>query len=100
MTVLRLRGLWPAALSIVSASAVAAPDPTLASAPVPSASYTSAFKDYRPLRAESLRPWKTTNDEVARIGGWRAYAREAQQPDAPPARAASAPAPAPARPHH
>jgi hypothetical protein len=97
MTVLRLRGLWPAALSIVSGLAVAAPDPTVASTPVPPATYTSPFRDYRPVGAPNLRPWKAANDEVARIGGWRAYAREAQQPEAP-ARAASAPAPA--RPHH
>jgi hypothetical protein len=43
-------------------------------------------------------PWAQANETVNRIGGWRAYAREAQTPEpaaAPPgARVAPAPAPA------
>ena len=37
--------------------------------------------------------WREANDTAARIGGWRAYVREAQQPDP----AASAPAATPAQ---
>jgi hypothetical protein len=29
--------------------------------------------------------WKAANDEVAGIGGWREYAKQAQQPENTPA---------------
>ena len=43
---------------------------------------------YRRLGEDKRIDWKEANETVNRIGGWRAYAREAQQPDS----AASAPA--------
>lgn len=39
--------------------------------------HASAFDGYRAYADEPVRPWAETNDEVRRIGGWRAYAREA-----------------------
>ncbi|MBA3598244.1 MAG: hypothetical protein H0W40_12850 [Methylibium sp.] len=63
-------------------------DPFDARATVPPVRYRSAFSGYRPLSDETVG-WKEANDEVARIGGWRAYAREANAPESP----ASAPAP-------
>jgi hypothetical protein len=68
----------------------AARDPLNARAPVPPVRYRSAFSGYRPLADDRLG-WKEANDEVGRIGGWRAYAREANAPEP----AASAPASAP-----
>lgn len=62
------------------------PDPLDARVPVPAPVYTPLV---RPLpRAEEPAPdaWQAANARVARIGGWRAYAREAAAP------AASAPA--------
>jgi hypothetical protein len=53
--------------------------------------YRSAFEGYRPFGDEPAVPWREANDAVGRIGGWRAYAREAQEPAAPD-RAASQPA--------
>ena len=32
---------------------------------------------------ETVGSWREANDNVGRIGGWRTYLREAQQPDAP-----------------
>ena len=58
----------------------AGPDPADARAAVPSNPYRSPFYDYRPLGDEKLLPWKASNDEVARIGGWRVYAKEAREP--------------------
>ncbi len=100
--------LLPAAFLILSAPAGAADappqsppqpakaDPLDANAAVPPAHHESAFKPLRPKRSEAPRSWKEANDEVARIGGWRAYAREAAQPDA-----AAAPASGPSgHPHH
>jgi hypothetical protein len=79
------------------------PDPLNALASVPPAIHASAFADYRPAGEAKVGSWRKANDEVARIGGWRAYAREASQPDAAPAARpqaapASPPASAPTRP--
>lgn len=64
------------------------PDPLDAAAKVPPASYRSAFQGYRPYADAEPAPWRESNELVGRIGGWRTYAKEAQQPEAP----ASAPA--------
>ena len=48
-------------------------------APVEPMVYHSPFARYRPLSEAAVAPWKSVNDEVARIGGWKAYAREAQE---------------------
>ena len=47
-----------------------------ASLQLPAQPYDSAFKDYRPFEAGEVRDWRTSNDTVRGIGGWRAYARE------------------------
>ena len=53
------------------------PDPSVPTAVVPAADYQSAFGQYERRNAAAPIPWKSANDEVARIGGWRAYAKEA-----------------------
>ena len=68
--------------------------PLDAQAAVPAATHESAFTGYRGYTDEQLRPWTEANDKVRVIGGWRTYAREASQADAP----ASAPASADAAP--
>ena len=50
-----------------------------------SAPYKSAFEGYQAYSDEPMVNWKAANDEVARIGGWRAYARQAQQLENTPA---------------
>ena len=45
--------------------------------------YRSAFEGYPPYNDEKIAPWKESNDTVGKIGGWRAYAKEAQEPQAP-----------------
>lgn len=60
--------------------------PTAAPTPTPRSSLAS----YRRIGEPEPTPWRQANDEVARIGGWRAYAREA----ASAAAAASAASPA------
>jgi hypothetical protein len=87
------------------------PDPLDARAAVPSVLHTPALRTYRRLADEPRLPWRDANDQVERIGGWRAYAREAaaepqasaalpapSTPSAPDP--APAPAPAPAHRHH
>ena len=43
--------------------------------------YVSVFARYKPYRDEKTGSWREANDSVERIGGWRIYAKEAQQPD-------------------
>lgn len=47
-------------------------------------SYASPIADYQPFVDEKVTSWKVANDKVGQIGGWRAYAKEAQQPDNTP----------------
>ena len=44
-------------------------------------SYTSPIADYQPFVDEKVSSWQAANDKVGQIGGWRAYAKEARQPD-------------------
>lgn len=69
-----------AAAALNSGAQPAPPDPSIASAPVPRVSYTSAFAGYRPFADDAMTPWRQANDTAAGIGGWRVYAREARQP--------------------
>jgi hypothetical protein len=60
--------------------------------------YQPILESYRPFRDETPIPWIRANDDVGRIGGWRAYAREVQ--GALPAASAARPAASvPAKPH-
>lgn len=55
--------------------------PAAAATPAP-LPYTSALQGYQPFADEKVRSWKESNDTVGKIGGWRAYAKEAAEPDA------------------
>jgi hypothetical protein len=79
-----------AALSLaLPCAAQTRPDPLDAAAPVPAPTYSSSLGSFRSSGDDKPVPWKEANDTTARIGGWRAYAREARAP----APAASAPLP-------
>ena len=71
------------ACSALAATAFAQQTPPPAARPTsqdaaPSSSYRSAWSGYRPFADEKVVSWKDANDEVRRIGGWRAYLRESQ----------------------
>lgn len=99
----------------VAAQTAARPDPLNANAVVPRLTYQSSFANYRSL-GDDAKPlsWREANEAAARIGGWRVYAREAQEPSpdpapvpqpapaviAPPAPAASSATPPNAHQHH
>jgi hypothetical protein len=71
-----------------------APNPLDPTAQVPRAAYVSPLAAYRRWGDDKPVPWRQANETVNRIGGWRAYAREAPQAEPPtpaPARPASAP---------
>jgi hypothetical protein len=93
------RLLYTSALAMALAAAAptqaqpkpATPDPLDPKAAVPPAQHRSAMGTYRPSADTPVGSWKEANERVNRIGGWRAYAREAAQPASAPV---SAPAPA------
>lgn len=85
----RLAAALPLVASL-AAQAAAPGDPLNPEVPVPQASHASSLARYRPAGETEVAPWKTTNDTVGRIGGWRAYAREASAAPAPSAPAAPA----------
>lgn len=92
MPPIRILWLLPAALlTLMSAAAAQTPAPAAnpldAQAQVPRVKHESSLTPYRRMTDESVGSWREANDNVGRIGGWRTYLREAQQPDA----AASAP---------
>lgn len=80
-------------------------DPLDPQASVPAARPPEALRRYRPASTPDAGGWREANEQVARIGGWKTYLREAQAPEAPaaspaapPARPASAPAAGPRQP--
>lgn len=81
------------ASAIMLASASHAQTAVSAATAAPEVS-TSAIKGYKPYTDEPVVNWKTANETTAHIGGWREYARQAQQPDNTPVPAAHAGRPA------
>ena len=77
---------WPVALvlslstSLASAQAAAPPTAPTTPAATPPV-FRSVLEGYQPYTDEKAIPWKEANDRVGRIGGWREYAKEAQQAD-------------------
>jgi hypothetical protein len=77
---------WPLCLSAIACVAQAQPtvratrpDPLDAQAAVPALRYESSLKPATQAIDDKPISWRDANDNVARIGGWRVYAREAQQ---------------------
>ena len=46
--------------------------------PAPPA-FKSAFEGYQPYTDDKTVSWKDANETTARVGGWRAYAKEASR---------------------
>ncbi len=93
-----LRGLV-AALICLPAVAAARPDPLDPAAPVPPLTHASALTAAPSLSETPVGSWREANDTVNRIGGWRAYAREAKPPESlPPAATGTAAPVAPGKP--
>jgi hypothetical protein len=95
---MRAAGLlvFPAVLALPLA---AQPAPAAPAQPAPAPlGYRSAFEGYQAFGDEKPVPWKDANDAVRAIGGWRAYAKEAQASQ-PAAQPAPTPTPTPTDPH-
>lgn len=63
----------------VSIAAAQMPAPATALPQAAPIAFRSAFEGYQPYTDEKIAPWKESNDNVGRIGGWREYARQAAQ---------------------
>jgi hypothetical protein len=86
---------WPALLLLPASFVVAQPSANL-TLPLQVPEYRSVFEQYRKYSDAPASSWRDANDNVARIGGWRAYAREMHAPEpADPAPAGPGAAPAP-----
>ena len=90
-----LAGAWLARLALLTACGVSAQTPQ---APTTPQTDRSAFDTYQPFTEEKLLPWKDANDTVGRVGGWKAYAREAQGESAVTPATPTTPATPPATP--
>jgi len=91
MVQIQPRWLTPVILFAVAVAAraqpaapVPRPDPLDPNTNVPASVSESTFGQYRRLGEDHPISWRDANDTVTRIGGWRTYAREAQQPEAGP----------------
>ncbi|MCE9657961.1 MAG: hypothetical protein K8R60_05335 [Burkholderiales bacterium] len=96
---IRSRAVLPTAtfaalLTSLAVSAQLPPAPAATGA-APAPTYRSAFDGYRRYQDQPVGSWRQANERVGRIGGWQAYAREAQASGP----AASAPAPGASDPH-
>ncbi len=87
-----LQWLLPAALIVVASATQAQPvavpvgsgqrsDPGDPAAPTMPLHHRSSFESYRAPKPAVATDWLEANREVAAVGGWRAYAREAQAAD-------------------
>lgn len=80
--------LWLTPLWLACGIAHAQTTPPVVQKPEPSRmaspAYTSVFEGYRTYRDEKSLDWKEANRQVERRGGWRAYAKEAQEPEHKP----------------
>lgn len=89
-------GLTAAGAVAQGSPAPAARDPADPRAEAPPLVHRSPFATYRVFTGDGPGSWRGANDEVARIGGWKAYAREAYEASkaAQPAPGGAAPSPA------
>lgn len=92
-----------AAPELAFAQPMVRPDPADAKVSVPPTVYVSPLQQYRPLGDEQVTSWKAVNELVETIGGWRVYAKEAQEAETAaeqPGRKPQQPAPAAKPPAH
>lgn len=68
----------PVLVLTAATGATAQQSPALTSGPPPAMFYRSAFDHYETYKEQNVGSWVQANDTVRQIGGWRAYANEAQ----------------------
>ncbi len=81
--VVLMASLWnPQATAQTAAVPPAKPVVPTVTTDAASLPYRSALEGYQRYTEEKTVNWKEANDAVARIGGWREYAKEASQTQA------------------
>ena len=76
----RLRIVLPVALALAFTFPVVSAGDETGKASLPTnLRYTSPLAAYRKFAEQPVGSWREANDQVGRIGGWRAYAIEAQE---------------------
>lgn len=70
-------GALALALGLPALGASVAPAQENSGAAAPKLKYRSVFDQYQGYSEQPVAPWRGSNDTVEKIGGWRAYAREA-----------------------
>jgi len=73
--------LWATAAQAQTAPVAPTLEEKAPRAQAATASFQSALDGYKPYTDETTGNWKEANDLTARIGGWRAYAKEASGPE-------------------
>lgn len=68
------------AATVYAQAVLPPPGPSPAPSAASPSAYKSALEGYQPYRDEKIQPWKESNNTVGKIGGWRAYAKEAAEP--------------------
>lgn len=92
---------WMAAAGLPAQADTPRPDPADPQAAVASLIHRSALAQYRRHDGEvPVTDWRAANVNVERIGGWRAYAREANAPEPAASEPQRASRPAPPAPGH
>lgn len=75
-----VRLTWPFIVLSAGVAVAVHAQTTNSITPAAPPTFSSALAGYQPYTDEKIASWKQANDNTARIGGWRAYAREAAEP--------------------
>lgn len=81
------------ALSLPAAAGQGAKGRAVEGAGLTTLHFESAFDGYKPYVHQPPAPWRQSIDRVGEVGGWRAYAREAAEPEGSGAQHAAPEAP-------
>lgn len=77
-------GAWAQSTTSVVTAKSAAPALPLAPVNTNGLAYVSVFAQYQAYAEQAVSSWPQANATVERVGGWRAYAKEAASPAAIP----------------
>jgi len=77
-------GAWAQSTTSVVTASPAAAAPPLTPVNTNGLAYVSVFAQYQAYAEQAITSWPQANATVERVGGWRAYAKEAASPAAIP----------------
>jgi hypothetical protein len=92
LSTLAVTGAFAQPVAPVAPPQSTAPAATAPSTQASTTPYRSVFEDYQPFAEEKVLPWKEANDTVRANGGWREYAKEANEESGKPQSSPATPA--------